>query len=482
MLPHEIFFWAAVFFMAGVLAASAGLSLVFILTAAGLAAVLFFGWGWLNNRTYYFWLAGLTVFLFLGMAYFRADDHQWRKNQNIIFGEDSAFSGKLASNPRTGNGRQSAHLELLPPLAGRILINLAPYPAVAYGDVLKLNGKIKPLPDDSYGRYLAKERLVGAADFPEWEIIGQGQGFWLKSRLFSWRNAAVEKFQEFLPGPQAAFLSGLTVGERGEFSPSFKESLNRSGTTHLVALSGYNITILAGIVMAALGSFRRRIAAIGTVLAIIAFVVMTGAEASVVRAGLMGGLVVLARETGRLRNFRNAVALAALAMVLINPKVLAFDIGFQLSFLALLGIVYLKPFLEGLAGTRPEESFLNWRENFWTTTAAQLAVLPILLLNFGYFSLTALAANILVLEIMPLAMTSGFLLAGGALISHYLGWLLAWPALLFLNIIIGIVDFFGRWAWLWQGSFDYHFLAGYYLIMGLAVYFWKINERRIGKK
>ena len=131
-----------------------------------------------------------------------------------------------------------------------------------------------------------------------------------------------------MPAEEAAFLSGLTLGERSDFSPEFKEALQTSGTTHLVALSGYNVSIVIVATMALLTSFlKRRIAFIVAFIFLVAFVLMTGAEASVVRAAIMGALVVIATESGRIFNPRNAITLAGLLMVLINPKVLVFDAG-----------------------------------------------------------------------------------------------------------------------------------------------------------
>lgn len=458
--------------------ASAGFSLAWILIAASFLCLFFIFGGWFYNRRFYFWLAGISIFIIAGGFYFAIDDLIFVKNQKLVFGEKTDFRAMVLNNPRQGNGSQQAKIDLNNPLVGRILANLPLYPAVEYGDVIELKGIIKYLPDDGYGRYLAKERLSGTIDFPELEIVDRGQGNFLKAALFSFRNNIIGRFQKFLPGPQAAFLSGLTLGERGEFSDSFKESLKRSGTTHLVALSGYNITVLATAVLAVfLNFFRRRIALILASLAIIGFVIMTGAEASVVRAGIMGLLVILAQQSGRIYNFRNATALVALVMVLANPKILVFDVGFQLSFLALIGIVYLKPLFFNRIVDQ-EKSFLNWRDNFQTTTSAQLAVLPILLLNFGYFSLNSILANILVLELVPLTMALGFFLAGVSFFSNYLAWLLVWPTDFLLRTAMAIIDFFGRWAWLWEIEFNFGFLILYYLIMGSTIFIKRRYEKR----
>jgi len=108
---------------------------------------------------------------------------------------------------------------------------------------------------------------------------------------------------------------------------------------------------------------------------------MAGAEASVVRAAIMGFLVLLAKEAGRMYSFRNAVTFAAAGMAVFDPTILVFDIGFQLSFVSLLGITHLEPALKRFFGERG--SFLGWRENALTTLSAQLAVAPILIQNFG---------------------------------------------------------------------------------------------------
>ncbi|MDP1706858.1 MAG: ComEC/Rec2 family competence protein [bacterium] len=479
MAGHQVFFFSTTSFLTGVFLVSAAFSLVWISVAVLFLILLFLFWGWFHNRRFYFWLAGISIFIFVGGFYFTVDDFIFVRNQKLIFGEKIDFQATIINNPRQGNGSQQAKIDLKEPLAGRILVNLPLYPFIEYGDVLELKGSIKNLPDDGYGRYLAKERLVGVIDFPEINIIDRSRGNILKEFLFSFRNKVIGVFQRFLPGPQAAFLSGLTLGERGEFSDSFNESLKRSGTTHLVALSGYNITVLATAVLTVfLNFFRRRIALILASLAIIGFVIMTGAEASVVRAGIMGLLVILAQQSGRIYSFRNATALVALVMVLVNPKILVFDVGFQLSFLALIGIVYLKPLFLNSTTAGQKKSFLNWRDNFWTTTSAQLAVLPILFLNFGYFSLNSILANLLVLELVPLMMALGFLLAGVSFVSNYLSWLLVWPIHFLLSIAMAIIDFFGRWAWLWEMEFNFGFLILYYLITGSAIWFWRYYEKR----
>jgi competence protein ComEC len=218
----------------------------------------------------------------------------------------------------------------------------------------------------------------------------------------------------------------------------------------LVALSGYNVTIIVQAVtflfaFLLFGLARSRLLVfILSTFAILGFVIMTGAEASVVRAAIMAGIVLLANQVNRVYSFRNAVTFAALFMVLVNPKVLVFDIGFQLSFAALLGIVYLKPAIAKFFKAKPTPGFLSWREHLLTTISAQMAVLPILLGSFGFFSPIAFITNVLILTAVPMTMALGFLTAGLNLISYYFAQVSGWLVNVFLSYEIGIINIFSE--------------------------------------
>ena len=136
--------------------------------------------------------------------------------------------------------------------------------------------------------------------------------------------------------------------------------------------------------------------------------------------------------------------LAALLMTVQNPKVLLFDVGFQLSFLALLGIVYLKPALQSFIPQSKRSTLLSLQDNFFTTVAAQLAVIPILILNFGNFSLVGVFSNLLVLEVVPLTMGLGFLAGGFSFLSNVVAVSIGWLLWIFLKFQIMVIEFFGN--------------------------------------
>lgn len=446
MLPYRIFFTGTIAFLVGILAASAGVPPFFV-TAGTLSLSL--GFLIAKHRTHgtnHGWYAGLILLVIAGSLYYRIDDRHL-KAAHVPYGEKISFEGKVADDPVMKGEYQEAVVKLTSPVSLSVLLRVARYPALRYCDELSLTGKIERPRSDSYRRFLEKEGMRGTMQFPS--VIKKGEGSCSPARagLIALKHRIMETYASVLPPEEADFLAGLTIGARGSFSESLKEAMQASGTTHLVALSGYNITILVAVLLGIfLRIVPRRIAFVLTVLALAAFVCMAGAEASVVRAAILGFIVLLASEMGRGYDMRNAIACAALLMVLANPKVLAFDIGFQLSFLALLGIVYLKPAIAAAFRMPREPSFLSWRENLATTLAAQLMVAPLLVAYFGYMSITSLAANIAILGFIPLTMGLGFLTAGLSLLwmpaASFVGLLVS----LFLKLELLLIAFFANIA------------------------------------
>jgi len=478
MPSYNVFFFGAIFFLFGIYLASLGLEVFLVFIFTTIVSIIFSLAGFLKNSKQFFWLAGLVFFIFIGALYFIFDDKNFKRIV-IPFEQKIIFEGLIVNNPEWGLTKQEFKVKLQPPYQGTVLVRLSPYPRFKYGDVVRFEGEIKKPQSDNYTFYLAKERINGVVNFPrDFKLINSNQGSLVKGYLFELRNKVISSFQQFLPFKEAALLSGLTLGSRSEFSKEFKEAMAKSGTTHLVALSGYNISIIALTASTLFLYFLpRKFSFVLTVFLIFAFVIMTGAEASVVRAGLMGILALLAKEFGRLYDFRNAVIFAALIMTLINPKVLVFDIGFQLSFLALLGIVYLKPALVKILKWPDEKGIFAWRENFLTTLSSQLAVAPILINSFNNFSLTSFLANILILETVPVAMGLGFVLALVSFVSYYLALVLSWLVWLILRFEILVIEIFSKLPISFNPRLNFILVFFYYLIFIFLIGYAKRVER-----
>lgn len=478
MHSYHAFFIGSLFFLIGVLLASTkqaiiGLFIVFAFILYSLVYWLLSRYGVVRRdfkSRFFIMLISLSLLLLVGSLYYTWHDMQYR-NAEIPSVEESVFSVIITSNPELRGATREAIATLDPPYNGKLLITFQRYPRVYYGDKLLLTGKIQGIDNLSSGRF-GVLGVHGAVRFPESVLISQHQASTLRSWLFGIKEGAIETFKKVFPPREAALVSGLTFGERGGFTKEFTENMKASGTTHLVALSGYNITILAWVVMSVLLSVvSRRWAFYGSMLAITAFVVMTGAEASVVRAALMGILVLFAREVGKQYDMRNAIMLTALVMVIQNPKTLSFDVGFQLSFFALLGIVYLRPALINIFHASDVRGLLSWKENMFTTIAAQLAVLPLLLAYFGSISIIAIVANIIILGVVPLTMGFGFLAALFGAFSNFTGILFGIFTLPFARFITYMIEWFGSMSLAFSIPFHIVWALVYYCcIVGFIIY------------
>lgn len=434
--PADLLFAGMLAFLGGVFVASAS---GFFQFAGMFSAAL---WLFLNLRrnrslrTIFVFL----IFLFVGAFYYHFYLNFKESGRIVTYNARVTATGVVAGEPFIRDENQFAPIRLEPPNAGTITALLPRQSEIAYGDLLELTGTIIP---PSEGR--AGDDPV--TFFPETKVIDHHRGNRIKEALIDIKLSFVGIARKLLPKDQGALLSGILFGYRGDFREEFRSAMAESGTTHLVALSGYNIAIVA----LAIGSLarrflRRRQAFIMTTLAIVLFVLMTGAESSVVRAAIMGFLALLAQESGRRYNLRNAITLAAAIMVLFDPTILRADIGFQLSFASLLGIVYLSPALLRLwtRGEPKNTGFLDWRGNAATTSAAQLAVLPLLVRYFGEFSATALAANILILSVVPITMLLGFILMLIGALSYTLGLMFAQAVNVLLSYETAVIHLFSN--------------------------------------
>ncbi len=473
MPGYDIFFYGASFFLLGILLASfrAGW-LIIVVTLFSTAAVVGL-FCWKRERKYRTMLL-LIPLIFMGAFYYTSADLHL-KNNELDYGREKTWTGRIAENVLPNGNSLSITLELT---SGEKILALFPrYPEVAYGDIVRFRGKIEKPASASYGDYLLKEGIVGISKFPVVEAIG-GKRTDYRSYLFDFRNEVSEVFSKALPQKEGTFMSGILLGGTSGFSDDFKNDMKMSGTTHLVALSGYNISVIASGAMVALSFLLPRWWSFGiTSLILFLFVAMTGAEASVVRAAIMGFIMLLADESGRLYNVRNIILLAGTAMVLVNPRILIFDVGFELSFLALIGIVYLKPALVSRMKFLEKPGFGGWKDGLATTVSAQTAVLPILLTNFGYFSPISLVSNTLILGLIPFTMGLGFLTALLGLLWSQLAFIAGWLALPFLTFETFVIGFLGSFNAPLSSGVGWMFTAVYYAF--LVILLWKKRSRNM---
>src|SRR3989338_3705070 len=243
----------------------------------------------------------------------------------------------------------------------KILVYLQNYPQYKYGDKLKINGILKrpekfgdnfdPAKNKNssgvnWPAYLAKDDIYYEMFYPQTEFISSGNGFWLKEKLFALKAKFLLAVASVTPEPHSAFLGGITIGARESLPKDLEKKFRTTGVAHIVALSGYNITIVAETIMLFFSFLPQYLAISGGVIGVILFAIMTGASATVLRASIMALLVLTAKATGRIYTVSWALFLAGFFMVWQNPKILRFDTSFQLSFLATLGLIYISPIVK----------------------------------------------------------------------------------------------------------------------------------------
>jgi competence protein ComEC len=200
---------------------------------------------------------------------------------------------------------------------------------------------------------------------------------------------------------------GILIGARKTLPLEIVNNFTATGVSHIVAVSGYNISIIILALEKMSWWIGRKPAFWTSLIIIIMFVIMTGASSSVIRAAVMGSLVLFSFASGRLYSITPSLFFAVIIMLLFNPKILFWDIGFQLSFLATCGIIYILPMLEQL--TEKFGELFNLKSYFLTTCSAIIATTPLILFNFEKFSIVAPLVNVLVLPVVPPVMLFGFL-------------------------------------------------------------------------
>lgn len=254
------------------------------------------------------------------------------------------------------------------------------------------------------------------------------------SRIFlSIKNTLIKRLEAVFPEPQSGFAAGLLLGARNSLPRDIMEDFRRTGLTHILAVSGYNMVILAAFFTAIFAWLPRKTANAASMLAICIFVFVVGASASVVRAAIMGSLKLVARIFGRPYGGIRALAITGFAMAFLDPFIIFYDVGFQLSFGATAGILLFNDFFEKRAQLLP--NWLGMRDSLATTWSAQVLTTPMILLYFKGISAVATVANIIILPAIPFLMLGSFL-------SLIFGKIAAAPTWILFEIVLKIVHFF----------------------------------------
>lgn len=301
--------------------------------------------------------------------------------------------------------------------SGRILLKRGWYPGFEYGDVIGFRGQFEtPFEEDgfSYKNYLKIFRVssVFKSESGVW-IVEKDEKFF--TYVFRFKNWMLGEVEASVSEPASSLVGGLLLGVRKGFSDEIMGQFNDIGLTHIIAVSGYNVSLII-LIMGQIFVFvprQIRFFIIGGFLFI--FAVLTGLSASVLRAVIMGVISLAALQVGSKYNFGRGLLFTALAMFFWNPAFLFYDAGFHLSFLSTMGVVYLAKYFD----FKFMPDFMGLREAFVLTIAASVATAPVLILSFGRISLISPFANMFVAPFIPVLMLLGFLLV----VFSWSGWI-----------------------------------------------------------
>jgi competence protein ComEC len=311
-------------------------------------------------------------------------------------------------SPRAGSRPATVQLETDPPLL--VAATLPWYPSVVPGDRVELRGGIRAPPADDYGAYLARIGAAGTLRADGLKLLpAEGS---LTTTLEGLRREAAAGLDRAMPEPESGLAAGVLIGLRDRVDRDLAADFTTAGASHVVAISGWNIAIVASTLGALAGGVRRRRRAILTAIGIGLYVAFVGPSPSVVRAGVMAGVALLARDLGRPGTAAAALGWAVTALLLIDPGWVD-DAGFRLSVLATAGILaWGSPLTARLAGAEPGRPRRWVAEILGVSLAAQAATTPIVLLDFGRLSLVAPLVNLIVVPLVPPAMAAGVVALG----------------------------------------------------------------------
>lgn len=370
----------------------------------------------------------------------------------------------------------------------RILVTLPVFPEFHYGDTVHIDGPVKFSKRSNFSNknrgVINNNRIVLSMFFPKIKAVKNRQTnmlFSTKSILAITsfiRQNTVTFFEKTLPSNSAHLLLGIVFGIKEDFSKDFYDNLKIAGVLHVVAASGMNVSMVGGFLSSFFMLFaKRRFALILTCFGIFFYALLAGFEPSIIRAAIMGTLAFSSQILGKQYLAAYSLFMAAFVMLFISPYLIS-DIGFQLSFLATLGLLYLRPLL-GLGENQRRTLFQSFVVNseIKTTLAAQLATLPILLVNFGSYSVFSILANAFVLWLVPTLMVLGGLASLTGLILEPSGKIFLYLSLPFLIYFEKIVSFFAGFGQI-DLNFPWQFAIGYYLIL-LAIVFYLKSKKEI---
>lgn len=449
-------------------------------------------------------LASLGIFLFVGAAvYAYSSLYSVDENDIRVYNDSGAVEIKGMVSQMPDIRDKSARLTLAiaeiklengwQEAKGTVLAVVPRYPEYSYGDLLDVTGELQtPLTfeDFDYKGYLEHQGIYTTIYYPKAELLESGHGSPVLAWIYNLRANLAQKLAEALPEPQASLAQGILLGLRGNIPTDLNNDFKSSGTSHILAISGQNLAIMAGILLAiGLWLFgRRHYLYVWLALVVIWFyAIITGMSPPVVRSAIMASIFLFAEVLGRQRSSLGALVLTAAVMAGINPYILG-DVSFQLSFAGIAGLIFIFPMLSDfgkrlITARAKNEGFVIKTVNaaidiMSASLAATITTWPLLAYYYGFFSLPGPLATFFLTPVLPIIIILGSLTMLVGLASGTVAQVFGWVLWLLLSYMIALVRGFGGAAnatlpveWLSPGV-----IVAYYAVLALVV--WLVNRWR----
>jgi competence protein ComEC len=400
---------------------------------------------------------GFCLFLvFLGMISFQNHLNRTKDNKLVrLDGMEVSFVGVVSREVERGFDKSQITVDVLEEgkPVGKVLISADKYSVFGYRDKIKVTGWIEvpqKLNNFDYAGYLSKDGISAIMSFPEMTIIQKGyyENVFQKvaHSTYSFKNRMGEEIRKYIPSNLSPILEGLILGNDSKMDKEMKDKLSKSGLSHIIAISGSHIVLFSAMlfeVLLFLGLWRKQ-AQVGAIAFTFFYVFLVGLPASAVRAGIMVSLLFLSQIIGRQSFNLRTLVLAGTLILFQNPLLLKFDLGFQLSFLAVLGLILMGPVFNRWLNKIFKDRLNFIRELTAMTLSAQVFTLPLLVSSFGYFSSVSLISNILAVPLSPLLMALGLLLPLVSMVVPFLGWIVSIPCTVLLWCLLMIINISSR--------------------------------------
>lgn len=437
--------------------------------------------------------------LFFSLAILRFQEIEFKiKNDPVaaLNDKDQEFIlvGKIISDPDIRGSYQNLKVKIKD-TSSVVLVSTDRHKQYNYLDEVSLIGKLETPNsngDFNYKNYLMKDGVYSVMVFPEIQIISKEHKYSVLSFLYEKILYLKSKMQDFIKSnyspPGSFIIEGIILGNDKNMDKELKDKFNSAGLSHVTAVSGSNIVIMVSIIMPillSLGLWRQQ-ALYFTLLFVWLYIVLVGLPVSAIRAAIMASIFIFSQILGRQNTSSRTLIIAGAVMVFQNPLILFYDIGFQLSFLASMALIYLKPIIDNyfyfLIKKRFNiiDIFKKIKANFFwdifsTTLSVQIFTLPVIIYNFKSISVIALIANLLIIPIITILTFLSFWSVFFGIFSNFLGWIFYLPSNLILIYFIKVLDvLYQPWARI-NINISMVFLTIYYFIILLFV--WIMNKK-----